>query len=305
MVVLTHYVCEDDATGRHTARGGFGEQAHLARRWEAQQPQHALGHALQDGTPPLQRVWVDLVQLVGAIVNDRVLRQPQHGARPVPVRAFQQVAVAVGVVVDKVAVGHVHQLLAVKVRELGRAHHLVRHQVVDIVGASGGGEAHVRHLHGRGPQREDFVARALCVPVQVDRHLNLVVRDALGDVRDAPCTDIQEVLRLGLDARAPLSAVVGTVRVAEDLDPLAVVQPKDAAHQMAQRVAAKVGTDVAHAQALALAQRARGRQRQRHAQAVLHGGRGGGVLHRRGVAPRDLKRQLAAHRVGDGVEWLH
>ena len=65
------------------------------------------------------------------------------------------------VVVDKVAVGHVSQALAVAGLAALGGHHLVGDEVRQEAGAGGGGEAHVGRLHGGGQQGKDLVACSL------------------------------------------------------------------------------------------------------------------------------------------------
>jgi hypothetical protein len=99
----------------------------------------------------------------------------------------------------------------------GSSKHLVRDEVWKERGARGGGEAHIGSLHRCGLQRKDLVARALGVAVEVDGDLDAVGRDAARYVRHRPRGDVQEMLRLGLDAPPPLRAVRGAHRVAENL----------------------------------------------------------------------------------------
>lgn len=66
---------EDDAVGVDATGGRLGPYTGLPVRREAQQPQHGVGHAAQDVAPGREGLRVVLVELVGARVDNPVLRQ--------------------------------------------------------------------------------------------------------------------------------------------------------------------------------------------------------------------------------------
>ena len=84
-------------------------------------------------------------------------------------------------VVDEIRVRHAQQLLVVGPLEVWRRYDAVGDEVVDEVGAQGAGEAHVRELERGRSHRENLVARALGVAVEVDKDVDAVGDDAAGN----------------------------------------------------------------------------------------------------------------------------
>eukprot|EP00958_Prasinococcus_capsulatus_P007324 scaffold685_cov324-Prasinococcus_capsulatus_cf.AAC.10 len=206
---------------------------------------------------------------------------------------------AAAVRVHKVAVGQVHQRLREEVLVPRRAHHLVDEEIVDVVRPRRGREAHIAYLHRARLQREHFVARPLRVPVEVHQHLDAVLVAAPRDLRHRHLRT--EVLHLLRDAPLPLGAVGTRKGVAKHLQLTSVVEAKDGHHEVRQRVIAKVGAHVAHAQPLAPREVDHSRRR-------MHEGLGKGLasvdtaVRATPAAPHD---EGAIHRVGHRVEGLY
>mmetsp|Transcript_37167 Transcript_37167/g.94984 ORF Transcript_37167/g.94984 Transcript_37167/m.94984 type:complete len:379 (+) Transcript_37167:185-1321(+) len=239
--VLGGNVGEDDARLVDAAGRGLCTDLGLAKVREAEEPEDRVGDALEDVAPRVEGVRVVLVQLVGAAKDElvcgkaHVLLAAARGGH-----VAEDVQVGLLVVVDKVAVGHQRQVLAVAVVEVLGRDDLVSDEVWQVVGACGGGKAHVAGLHRRRLEREDLIACALGVSVQVHQHLDAVVADALRNGGHAPGRDVEEVPRLALDLKPPLGLVARRQRVEEDLHGVCVVHAEDRAHKVAERMVAKV-----------------------------------------------------------------
>lgn len=82
---------------------------------------------------------------------------------------------------DEVRVWHPEQLLVVEPCQLRRRGQAVRDDVVDEIGAHCAGKSHVQELQRRGTEGEDLIARALGVAVEVDKHVDSVGGDEVGD----------------------------------------------------------------------------------------------------------------------------
>jgi hypothetical protein len=61
------------------------------------------------------------------------------------------------------------------------------------------------HLQRGWVQCEDFIPRAFCVPVEVDKHVNTVGIDELGCLIILQLADVFEVLNLALNPPSPLT----------------------------------------------------------------------------------------------------
>lgn len=85
-------------------------------------------YSLEDVAPGCERVWVVLVQLVAATEDDLVIWQTKLSAAGKSC-LVQDFLVAALVVIDKVAVGHECQVLAVAMMQMWRSHYLVCDEV--------------------------------------------------------------------------------------------------------------------------------------------------------------------------------
>mmetsp|Transcript_96425 Transcript_96425/g.274886 ORF Transcript_96425/g.274886 Transcript_96425/m.274886 type:complete len:814 (+) Transcript_96425:667-3108(+) len=301
VLLLRRHVAKEDLLFLHTPLPRLRPNVRLACRREAQKPEDAVLDPLQHRAPNIEDRRVDLVELVKVAVYELILRHAVVRARFLfAVRLVENVARRLAVVVDEVGVRHVGDLLAVVplVRVLARDHVRVGDHVLDVLRAHRPAEAHVRYLYGRGPEREDLVPRALRVSVEVDQHVHAVGVDQARGVVVCERGDVAEALGLTLDLLPPHAHVGARQRVAGHLHAAPVVHAEERLGQVAKRVVAQVGADVAHVKPLlwlfgAVAER-------RHVEQRHICERAGGV------ALRDLERDVEAHLLVDQrVEGLH
>ena len=119
---------------------------------------------------------------------------------------------------------------------------------IDPVGAKGAGIAEVMELQGRRPQGQHAGAAVVGVAHQVDQHVDAIGADALGDRLTAARGHHREVIHAAADHCGDL---VGDIDqgVGEDLETPAVVAGEQSMEQVAHRVVAEIGGEVADTEA--------------------------------------------------------
>ena len=165
-------------------------------------------------------------------------------------------------------------------------------EIVDEIGAHGGGIAEVADLDGRGALGKNAGAAASGVAHQVHRDVDFKLAAEFGDGAIGQAADVDEAVHCRGDARAHLVAGIRAEGEAEDFKLAAVVAFEQPGHQVGDGVVAKIRREVADADLL------------------LPGpaGRQSGACGRRALVARVDLRGLALQlgRIGEGQkdEWI-
>ena len=206
-----------------------------------QQPQQRIVALAQQRAPQVEDFLRDLVRLVEAAQQQRVLGHAPVGAgaglRPLAPR-----------VVGLVAKRHLRDLLGEVPGIRQRRDHRVADQVVDVRRAGAAGKAQPGHLQRRRPRGQH---RQRCVvggALQVDQDVDAEFAHAPGHLRMALPAQFLEMLDRRHHAAAQRAAIVGAGGQREDLEGLAVVLLQHLHQQLAGGMGVEVGRQVAQAQ---------------------------------------------------------
>ena len=143
--------------------------------WVFQNPQHRIRHRLQNVHPHLERHRVQLVHLVEVSKDKLIFGQIIFLARRPEAPWLQSLPASLRIVIQKVAVRHVNWFLGVVVLHYLRGRRqLIRHNVVNIVGARRAAESHKLYLDLAWTQREDVCTVPLGPPVQIEKYVNIL-----------------------------------------------------------------------------------------------------------------------------------
>ena len=242
MVRVTQLDREDDPLRRDAGFLRQLLQAVLGGLRPIEQPEHAVGHLVQDLHPTRPGVARNLMQPVEAAVDERVFRQAGVGAG---MAALGDFALAVVGLVARQA----QHLLRVEQLVRGRDDEIVGDDVVVIGGTERAGIAQPIDDDRRRAHRQQLGALAVGVAVDVDQDLDAVLDHLLGGLVVGHVGDVDpvfdRVLHALLDRIGRLDAAV----VGEDLDLGAIVQLEDLVGEIADGVFAQVRRQIGDAAA--------------------------------------------------------
>jgi len=199
------------------------------------QPQHRVRQFGQQRAPGIERLGADLVRMVEGAQHQRVFRQAGSGA---PHRLWQWPVGATG----QQGQWQLRQLFAEAARQLQRRDQRVADDVVDGCHATAAGVAQVGGLDRRRSARHHAHAGATRVAGQIHQQVDAIGADALGSlfVRKLQGAQVDEGAGQLLQACAQRRAIVGTGRIQEQLEALAVQRLQHLDQQLRHRVVTEI-----------------------------------------------------------------
>ena len=224
-----------------SAGGGLAAQVRARGGGGRREPQHAAGNARKQAHPDIEYRRQDLVARVEAAEHYPLLGQTARRPRRRE-RGDRTLRIA-----RTVAVGQIQETLGEERLQLGRGSEAIGEHVV-VPGCPQRTQiTQPAHLHRRGLEREELALGMCRVAIQINQHLDPVLRDTARDLLDSLVAAIDEAVERSLDTDSQGGRLRWADRVCMCRHACPVVSLPDLSEERCRGVRTEIRRYVTHA----------------------------------------------------------